>query len=316
MKELRVDELTGDRVIYTSFRSKRPYDKLKSVNDFDDKDQEYNENCPFCRGNETEDDSLMEKILSGDDWIAKSVANKFPIVDTDSEEIFGNHEVIVENHRHNATFFNMNENEFEAFLKLYRNRYKYLEEKDGVESVTIFKNYKRGSGASLMHPHSQIVSLNILPPEIEKEIKVADEYKRKNHKNLYDSIINRESNLKDRVIYEGKYFISFVPHATRYNGEIRIIEKDLNSVSEWCNNHIKELAYILKNLFLKIEEVDGDIPFNVLIHSIPKNLKGKCELRTHLHIVPRKYNFGGFELSTNLFVCGSDAKDLASRYRF
>lgn len=316
MKEIRVDELTGDMVIYTSYRSKRPHDKLKSTNDFEDMHLEYNEWCPFCRGNETPEDNIKEKIDTPDGWIAKSVANKFPILDDSSDEIYGEHEVIIENFRHNASFFNMEEIEFYEFLKLYKSRYMDLESKDGVEYVGIFKNYKRGSGASLMHPHSQIVSMNIIPPEIEKEIFTAKKYNMEKNSNLYEDIVQNEEKLGDRVIHSGKYFLVYVPYASRYNGEVRIIEKDAKTISEWNDDIMKEAAYILKMLFRNIEKRDGDIPFNMLVHSIPKNIREDCQLRTHIHIVPRKYNFGGFELCTNLFVCGSDPKELAEEYRF
>ena len=315
MKEIRIDKLTGDKVIYVSFRSKRPHDKLKSTNDFYDEDLEYNEKCPFCRGNEDTNGDIKEVIDGEGGWIAKSVANKFPIVDMESNDIFGEHEVIIENFRHNAKFFDMTIADFKNFLELYKNRFSELKSKNGIEYVSIFKNYKRGSGASLMHPHSQIISLSEIPPEIEKEARVAKKFKEKNNSNLYEHIVETESQIGDRVIYEGRYFLVYVPEATRYNGEIRIIQKVEGDISSWVKEIIEELAYVLKNLFIRIEDVDGDIPFNLLVHSSyeGKNLE---EIRTHIHIVPRKYNFGGFELCTNLFVCGSDPKELAKLYRF
>lgn len=316
MKELRRDMITGDIVIYSSYRNKRPLDKVKNALEFDDRGEEYSPTCPFCRGNESECESLKDIIKDCDgNWLAKSVSNKFPILDMSTEEIFGEHEVIIESHRHNGSYYNMTEKEFENTFRLMSRRYNELSKTDGVKYVSIFKNSKRNAGASLMHPHSQIISFNIIPPEIEKEILVSDDYREKNGKNLYEDMVLEEEKYGKRVIYNGKFFIVFIPYATRYNGEVRIVSKNNVGVGDWNDENIKELSFIFSNLFKNMEQYQGDIPFNIIVHSNTTEGKIGKELRTHFHIIPRKYNFGGFELTTGLFVCGSDPDELAEAYR-
>lgn len=316
MKEIRRDMITGDLVIYSSYRNKRPLDKVKIVGDFDSKEDEHSETCPFCRGN-TEDIKEIKETINDESgqWVAMSVANKFPILDLSIKEIFGEHEVLIESYRHNASYYNMTEEEFKNTFALLKSRYKDLSKREGIEYVSVFKNSKRNAGASLMHPHSQIVSSNLLPPEIKKEIEVSDKYKIENGTNLYEALLEKEEKDKERVIYSGEYFLAFVPYATRYNGEVRVIEKDDLDPSQWTDEHIEELSYIFKNMFRNMEEYQGDIPFNILLHSKTVNKEIGKELRTHFHIVPRKYNFGGFELTTGLYVCGSDPKELAEYFR-
>lgn len=316
MKEIRKDLITGDLVVYSSYRNKRPIDKVNLSADFAGKEDEYNKACPFCRGNTASIKEVKERIENLENqWQAMSVANKFPILDMSTKEIFGEHEVLIETHRHNGSYYNMTNEEFINIFTLMKNRYKNLSEVEGIEYVSIFKNSKRNAGASLMHPHSQIVSSNLIPPEISKEIKVAEEYRLENKSNLYEDLVKREKEDQERVIYDGKYFIAYIPFATRYNGEVRLLEKDDLSVGEWTREHIEELAYIFRKMFKNIEKYQGDIPFNILLHSKAVNRELTKEIRTHFHIIPRKYNFGGFELATGLYVCGSDPKELAKEYR-
>lgn len=315
MKEIRRDDITGDHVIYSSYRNKRPLDKVKTSNDFDSKNNTYSETCPFCRGNEHENDDVKDIIEEDGLWVAKSVGNKFPILDLSTEDIFGEHEVIIESHRHNGSYYNMDLEEFNNSFRLFKSRYTELSKREGIKYVAIFKNSKRNAGASLMHPHSQIVSFNMVPPEIEKEICVADEYRDKYGRNLYEDIIKGEEEYKKRIIYNGELFMAFVPYATRYNGEVRVIAKTKHRIDQWNEEHINEISYIFKNMFKNMEQYQGDIPFNVLVHTRPIDNTTGDELRTHFHIVPRKYNFGGFELCTNFFVCGSDPDDLAEAFR-
>lgn len=167
-----------------------------------------------------------------------------------------------------------------------------------------------------MHPHSQIISFNMIPPEIEKELEVAKRHIASTNRNLYDDIIASEISYGKRVIYNGKYLLAFVPYATRYNGEVRIISKTSDDISDWNEDYIEELSYIFKNLFSKLYIYQGEIPFNLLLHTYPLECEGRNIFRTHIHIVPRKYNFGGFELSTNFFVCGTNPDELASELKF
>lgn len=316
MKEIRRDSITGDSVIYSSFRNKRPLDKVNSTNDFDGKDNEYSSSCPFCRGNEKEKDVLKEELLEDGDWVAKCVANKFPILDTSTKEIFGDHEVIIETNRHNGSYYDMSIEEYKNTFRLFSSRYRELSKTEGIKYVSIFKNSMRNAGASLMHPHSQIISFNMIPPEIEKELEVAKRHIASTNRNLYDDIIASEISYGKRVIYNGKYLLAFVPYATRYNGEVRIISKTSDDISDWNEDYIEELSYIFKNLFSKLYIYQGEIPFNLLLHTYPLECEGRNIFRTHIHIVPRKYNFGGFELSTNFFVCGTNPDELASELKF
>ncbi len=316
MKEIRKDMITGDIVIYSSYRNKRPLDKVKATSEFDNKEDEYSESCPFCRGNTSNIKEIKEEIKnSKGEWLAMSVANKFPILDLSTNEIFGEHEVLIETYRHNGSYYNMTNEEFKNTFTLIKNRYRELSMRKGIEYVSVFKNSKRNAGASLMHPHSQMVSSNLIPPEIMKEIKVSDAYKNETDRNLYEDLVEMEIKNEDRLIYNGKYFLAFVPHATRYNGEVRIVGKDDLNVDQWSFEHIDELSYLFKNMFENMEKYHGDIPFNVILHSKTVNKEIGKEMRTHFHIVPRKYNFGGFELTTGLYVCGSNPADLAKAFR-
>ena len=317
MKEMRRDQITGDLIIYSSYRNKRPHDTIKSNKNKSSEGPQYSDTCPFCRGNEHLNDMPTYLKEKDGQWLAKSVKNKFPIVDMETDNIYGEHEVIVETYRHEGSYYNMSIDEFKHIFDIFINRYKDLSARPGIEYVNIFKNHLRDAGASLMHPHSQIVSFNLIPAEIVKEIKIARSHMDHYNSNLYDYIIESELAHQKRVVYDGKSFLVFIPHATRYNGEIRIICKNDKMIDQWVLDEIEEISYIYKRLFEKWEDYNVEqIAFNVVIHTYPLNGDYDDLFRTHFHIIPRKFNFGGFELSTDLFVCGTDPEDLAEFLRF
>ena len=314
MKEIRIDDINNDIVIFAKDRSRRPMDKVIKGNE-ECIIKEYNKSCPFCRGNEYYTLESKFKIENEKGWIVRSIDNKFPIVDNLQDNIYGNHEVMIDTYRHNGSFYNMTEEEFYNMLLMYKDRYSNLIKNKKVQYVSIFKNYLREAGASLNHPHSQIVSLSIMPPDIEREIYISKQYYIKNNRYLYDDIINEEINTKKRVINNSENFLTIVPKTTKYTGEIRILFKKNIKFEHIRNKDIRELSSIFKRLFSNLFEINGDIPFNIFIHSHPKDNELEY-FNVHIHIIPRMYRFGGFELSTGIYVSSIEPKDLADKIKF
>ena len=314
MKEIRIDDINNDIVIFAKDRSRRPMDKVIKGNE-ECIIKEYNKSCPFCRGNEYYTLESKFKIENEKGWIVRSIDNKFPIVDNLQDNIYGNHEVMIDTYRHNGSFYNMTEEEFYNMLLMYKDRYSNLIKNKKVQYVSIFKNYLREAGASLNHPHSQIVSLSIMPPDIEREIYISKQYYIKNNRYLYDDIINEEINTKKRVINNSENFLTIVPKTTKYTGEIRILFKKNIKFEHIRNKDIRELSSIFKRLFSNLFEINGDIPFNIFIHSHPKDIELEY-FNVHIHIIPRMYRFGGFELSPGIYVSSIEPKDLADKIKF
>lgn len=315
MKEIRIDSITNDVVVFATDRSKRPVDKMRIQGEEKVTDK-YKAECPFCRYNKISTSEETFKIEGEDGWLVKSLYNKFPIVDNVSNGIYGIHEVMIDTYRHEGSFYDMDEREYENLFTMYIHRYNELIKDNKIKYVSIFKNYLRKAGASLAHPHSQIISLSVIPPEINNEVTIAKEYYNKNHKSLYAEIIENEIRLNERVVYNGEYFLVFIPYATKYNGEIRIFFKENITFEELNRNKIKELSYIAEKLFKAIYDIEGDTPFNLCIHTHPKNIESKEYFNVHIHIIPRKYSFGGFELGNGIYVSSTKPEDLAKKLRF
>lgn len=314
MKEIRIDDLNNDIVIFAKDRALRPMDKI-IIEDEDIEDYEYNKDCPFCRNNEQFTTSSKFNIEDKDGWIVRSIDNKFPIVDNLQDNIYGSHEVMIDTYRHNGNFYNMSENEFYNMFLMYKHRYTEFLKDEKVEYVSIFKNYLRKAGASLNHPHSQIVSLSIIPPDIEKEINISKKYYFKNKTYLYEDILNEEIKLKERIINNSKSFLTIVPKTTKYTGEIRILFKKNIRFENISNEEIMELSIIFKNIFSNLFKVNGNLPFNIFIHSHPRNIDTR-DFNVHIHIIPRKHSFGGFELGTGLYVSSIEPNDIAEKIKF
>lgn len=316
MKEVGIDILNSSKVIIATERKKRPMDE--NITNKGELLNVHNESCPFCRGNEHLTIGETFSISDGNDWILKAVKNKYPILDQNPiNKINGDHEVIIDTYKHDGNFYNMNEEEFYNLILAYRNRYISLSTKE-AQYICIFKNYLRKAGASLMHPHSQIISIPFIPAELEREYETCRDFYKKMGKNMYNHIINEEIKYGKRVIHDSHNFLVFIPEVSRYTGDTIILFKNNIYFEKISDEEIKELSIILKKYFSKLYELEGNCPFNMYIHAHPINTEDDYKeiFNVHIHILPRKFNFGGFELSTGVYVSSISAEEIAEKYKF
>ncbi len=157
------------------------------------------------------------------------VPNKFPALgiegdlDREGEGLYdrmngvGAHEVIIETpDHHKATLATLPERAIEEVLWAYRDRVMDLKNDKRFRYALIFKNHGDAAGASLEHPHSQLIALPIVPKRVHEELDGAKHYYREKERCIFCDIIRQERESCTRVIAENDLFISLAPYAPRF----------------------------------------------------------------------------------------------------
>ncbi len=108
--------------------------------------------CPFCPGNENLTPPEILRIEKDGLWIIRVVPNKYPFCET--------HEVIIESPDHRSDIDSLDIGHMENILGVWKLRLKHH---SGKNFVLIFRNYGKLAGASIAHPHSQLVALDFIP---------------------------------------------------------------------------------------------------------------------------------------------------------
>ncbi|HEY5173524.1 MAG TPA: hypothetical protein VIK54_17510, partial [Acidimicrobiia bacterium] len=160
MQQLLVDELTGDRVILAPARALRPDTFRVHADPLPASDA----TCPFCRGNEHETPPEVARLGSGGPdtpgWTLRVVPNKYPIV---GDGVAGAHEVVIFSPAHDADFGALSESEAADVVLALRERARF-HLAHGRRYVQAFVNQGKAAGASIEHPHAQLVALDLVPP--------------------------------------------------------------------------------------------------------------------------------------------------------
>ena len=169
--------------------------------------------CPFCPGNETQTRAEVAAFRDGGDagdshWRVRAFANISPIV----EAPHGAHEVIVDDRRHDVVISSES-------LQMYRDRFSYHEQQQSVNAIALFKNVGSVAGASIEHPHAQLVALGETPPRLRRMWANAWAHHRDSHECYWCALLDGE-----KIYSNGTFSIVRSP-VPRFAGEMLVIPK-------------------------------------------------------------------------------------------
>ena len=240
--------------------------------------------CVFCPGSEAHTPAEITRIGEGEKnkpgWKVRVVPNKYPITDI--------HEVIIHSPDHKKDIEDFELSQAVMLLSVLRDRYR-VHQPDG--QVMIFSNHGQHAGASLTHPHSQLVGI---PRQINLDALVRE------------PIMN--------VVDDNTFFTTYCPDFSQWPYEVWISPKKEGTVfGDATDEEIADMAALmqrsLKRLKIKYQDpkthnVNNSTPFayNFYIHHA-KNW--------FVRIIPRMVHRAGFELGTGLSVNVVDPTDAA-----
>ena len=315
MPDLRKDPITGRWVIIATDRAKRPSDFVREA------PKQAAGFCPFCYGNEakTPPEILVYRAdgsgPNSSGWTVRVVPNKFPALGIEGdlgrkgEGLFdkmngiGAHEVIIETPDHDATLGTLPEKRVEDVVWAYRDRVLDLKKDRRFRYVLIFKNHGEAAGASLEHPHTQLIALPIVPKRVQEEVDGSRQYYSIKERCIFCDVIHQELESKTRIVEVNSDFVTLEPYAPRFPFETWILPKKHESHFENCQTHIyQNLAKALKSLVARMEKVLESPAYNMVIHTSPMRESSNDYYHWHVELMPRLTRVAGFEWGTGFYI--------------
>ena len=180
----------------------------------------------------------------------------------------------------------MSDEEIKLLFKVYRDRFEDISSLPFVEYISEFRNYGKDAGASLAHPHSQIIAVPIVP-------RVVKEQYGKN----YSHIVAREEK-SDRLVQASEHSIAFTPYASAYSYETWVFpRRQCKNILELTDEERDDLAVVTRDMLKRVKALLADPPYNYgFIQSLSD------PLHMHLRIYPKLGIEAGFELNTGVNI--------------
>lgn len=310
--ELRQDLVSGDWVVIATGRAKRP-DLFKQSRQ---KVVVPKSKCPFedLRKAGNAEPLLIYKKKNSRDWFVQVVPNKYPAffygACPDIEKIgpfermdgIGFHEVFV-TRDHERHIPKLSPEEVELLVRAYQERYAAIKNDPCVRYILIFHNYGAEAGASVPHPHSQLVALPVVPPDVANSIRGSKEYWRKHRRCVHCEMLAWELKEKSRIIAMNRDFVALCPFASRRAFEVRIFPKKHEPSFEFMSQKSRmEFGKILKESLQRLYKGLDDPAYNFFIHTAPSALGDPRHYHWHVEILPITSAWGGVEFGTGIEI--------------
>jgi UDPglucose--hexose-1-phosphate uridylyltransferase len=315
MPELRRDPIVGRWVIIATERARRPsqYSPPPAP--------QASGLCPFCPGHE--DKTPGEVYASGrhgghangPGWKVRVVPNRFPALkiegdlDRQAEGIYdwmngvGAHEVIIETPEHGRALEALSQAELTEVLLAYKARVLDLRNDQRFRYVLLFKNHGASAGASLEHPHSQLIALPVVPRQVQAELEGARRHHDLKERCIYCDIVGQERKDRSRLVYENDDFVVLCPWAPRGPFEIWIVPRRHESAFEAeARERLSLCAQALASALKRLAAALGNPPYNFMVHSNPLRDPASQSYHWHIEVMPALTQLAGFEWGSGFHI--------------
>lgn len=306
--ELRLDPLTGRWVVIAYERAARP-------SAFMDRDiniqKESLSECPFCPGHEEDTPPALETYSDEGNWLLRVVPNKYPAFSGDEPMVAitkgpifttapasGIHEVIVLSPDHTIGWSELSDDQVKLIMGSIRDRISAHADSQTIRYSQALVNSGREAGASLEHPHGQLLATSFVPREITDELAG---FSRFLGGCVLCSTLDAESALSDRIILEDDETVTLSPFWASQPYEMLIIPKHHKEhLHRAEDTELYSIAISIKIALGALQKHLGDIAYNLVFHSSPYREHGR--FHWHVHIWPKLTTRAGFELGTGVMI--------------
>jgi UDPglucose--hexose-1-phosphate uridylyltransferase len=260
MNQLRLDPLTGRWVVVSIDRAERPDNFAPRTAPVQ---ADTSVPCPFCVGNEGSAPPALETYGSSGTWLVRVVPNLYPAFSGDrlSDEQAG------------------------LVMAAIRDRIEEHSNVPGLRYSQAIVNAGREAGASIEHPHGQLLGMSFVPRELAEE---QAGFARFAGRCLLCTTVDAEEDAGYRVVYADDRVLVICPFWSGTPFEMLVIPR----------THGPHLHRSSPADLMAVGR--GDVAYNLVFHSAP--YRAPEPYHWHVHIWPKLTTQAGFELGTGVLI--------------
>jgi UDPglucose--hexose-1-phosphate uridylyltransferase len=312
MREIRIDPLSGHKVIIAGERSLRPNGEPRC-----DAPAPLNaETDPFAEGHEDRTPPELYAVRrnggppNSPGWSVRVVPNLYPALEHESPvpapdanaDLFcsraaeGAHEVIVNAPDQVLSLVELPVERLTEAMEVWRERMRHHRNSESCKYVQLIVNERREGGASLEHTHAQLYALDFVPADVARERERYGAYAaRTMGRDLLEDLIAEEVRRGERLVAVDEEAVAIAPYASRLPFQLMIAPRKPRMRFE---DDGPLGAALLHDVLSRYRRHFGSSPpLNLWVRTAPRGADRFC---WRIDLMPRLTHLAGLELSTGL----------------
>lgn len=329
MPELRIDPLSGLRVIVAAERDERPGARFGVV----EREAIDPESDPFREGNEGRTPPELWAVRpdggapDSPGWSVRAVPNLYPALEPGAgggcdpldsgrgePDLFavrpasGAHEVIVNTPRSVASLHDLGPDGLDLAMRGWRER---IRAHDSAAYVHVIVNEGREAGASLCHSHAQLYAMPFVPSSVARERERFTAYRdRTQGRNLLADVLQEEVRRRERLVAVDPDAVAVCPFASRGPFHLQLVPR--TPVARFEDDGPTGAALLHGVLGRLAAALGGLPPFNLWLRTAPRGAEAFC---WRIDLLPRLVQPAGLEMGTGVQLCAFAPERAAAELR-
>jgi UDPglucose--hexose-1-phosphate uridylyltransferase len=324
LPELRIDPLTGLRVIVAGERGSRPGAFL----DVAPREPIDPESDPFAAGHEDRTPPELYALRANGDWKVRVVPNLYPALSEDGDgagtdplasgrgepDLFasrpatGAHEVVINAPDTVTSLAELEPDQVDTAMSVWRERMRVHER---AAYVHVIVNEGKEAGASLPHTHAQLYALPFVPAAVARERERFTAYSdRTQGRNLLEDLVQEEVRRRKRIVAIDDEAVALAPFAARVPFHLMLAPRA--PVARFSDDGPLG-GRLLHQVLNRLRVTLGTLPpLNMWVRTAPRDAASFC---WRIEIMPRLAQLAGLELGTGVHLNVLAPEDAAQRLR-
>lgn len=307
VNQLRLNPLVGRWVTISDDRSRRPYAFAPRMLPVEADDRP----CPFCPGNEEETPPALESYGPSGQWFVRIVPNLYPAFEGSEPltvknigPVFaqapasGIHEVLIFSPDHDASWADLDERQAGLVMAALRDRFEEHASTPDVRYTQAIVNHGREAGASVEHPHGQLLGVPFVPKELAEE---EAGFERFVGGCLMCATVEAEIDARHRVVFEDDLAVAVTPFWSGTPYELLVIPRSHEGhLTDAKPKDLVAVGRALQHVLARLRTLLDDVAYNLVFHTSPHRHDGP--FHWHVHVHPKVTTRAGFELGTGVLI--------------
>jgi UDPglucose--hexose-1-phosphate uridylyltransferase len=325
LPELRIDPLSGLRVIVAGDRGSRPGAFL----DIAPRPPIDPDSDPFAAGHEDRTPPEVYALRDNGSWRVRVVPNLYPALSEDgasdpgtdplaggsgepdlfaSRPATGAHEVVVNAPDPVSSLAELAPEQVETAMSVWRER---MRAHDDAAYVHVIVNEGKEAGASLPHTHAQLYALPFVPAAVARERERFTAYfNRTQGRNLLEDVVQEEVRRRERIVAIDEEAVAIAPFAARVPFHIVIAPR--RPTLRFADDG-PLAGRLLHDVLGRLGRALGNVPpLNMWVRTAPRDAE---QFSWRIEILPRLAQLAGLEIGTGVHLNVLAPEEAARRLR-